>query len=211
MASVTHEYEHTLMLDVQDIEQSAFVVDSNRRIVAWNDAAERLLGLCAQEVMGQHCYDAMRACHLPPCESCVCMRTKAGGQYIATLQGAKEHSDDPAPIMMYTIAARTLRGSLRIAHLLYETDTFAESDTSYRVRDRVVAPSAVFDAPPSPLTMREREVLHHLAEGRSTSEISEVLAISLATARNHVAHVIAKLGARTRLQAVVIAAQQHLI
>jgi DNA-binding NarL/FixJ family response regulator len=52
------------------------------------------------------------------------------------------------------------------------------------------------------LTAREREVLALLAEGASNQAIAKQLGISLATVRNHVQSVIAKLGAHSKLEAV---------
>jgi DNA-binding NarL/FixJ family response regulator len=53
------------------------------------------------------------------------------------------------------------------------------------------------------LTVREREILGRLAEGLSTPAIAEALAISQTTVRNHTQRILAKLGAHTRLAAVV--------
>ncbi len=53
-----------------------------------------------------------------------------------------------------------------------------------------------------PLTPREREVLSHVAEGRTTGVIARRLGISEATVRSHVEHARDKLGARTRAEAV---------
>jgi DNA-binding NarL/FixJ family response regulator len=52
------------------------------------------------------------------------------------------------------------------------------------------------------LTAREREVLALLTEGWSNQAIATKLGISLATVRNHVQSVIAKLGAHSKLEAV---------
>ena len=48
--------------------------------------------------------------------------------------------------------------------------------------------------PPSALTPRELEILRLIVEGRENSEIAEILVISPGTAKNHVAHVLDKLG-----------------
>ncbi len=61
------------------------------------------------------------------------------------------------------------------------------------------------------LTAREREVLDLLAQGRSTDEIQEQLFVSQHTVRNHVRAVLNKLHARTKLEAVVIAARSGLV
>lgn len=54
----------------------------------------------------------------------------------------------------------------------------------------------------APLTRREQEVLRLLATGASNPTIAETLYISVRTAENHVAHVLAKLGVSTRAAAV---------
>ncbi|MEJ7843332.1 MAG: PAS domain S-box protein [Rubrobacter sp.] len=57
------------------------------------------------------------------------------------------------------------------------------------------------------LTGREREVLSLLAEGLDTEEIAARLHVSAKTERNHVASILPKLGAHSRLQAVIFAAR----
>jgi DNA-binding NarL/FixJ family response regulator len=56
------------------------------------------------------------------------------------------------------------------------------------------------------ITPREREVLRALAEGLDSEGIAERLSITLEEERAHVAAVLVKLGARTRLQALAVAA-----
>lgn len=59
------------------------------------------------------------------------------------------------------------------------------------------------DAPDhEPLTPRELEVFELLGKGLSNRDIGEVLGISAHTAKYHVAHILAKVGAATRAEAV---------
>lgn len=55
------------------------------------------------------------------------------------------------------------------------------------------------------LSPRETEVLLHMAQGRSNQEIAASLVLSEATVKTHVARILAKLGSRDRVQAVVTA------
>jgi DNA-binding NarL/FixJ family response regulator len=64
---------------------------------------------------------------------------------------------------------------------------------------------------PSPLTARETEVLHRLAQGRQNKEIARDLTISERTVKFHVTALLQKLGAGNRTEAVTIATQRGLI
>jgi two-component system nitrate/nitrite response regulator NarL len=61
------------------------------------------------------------------------------------------------------------------------------------------------------LSPRERQVLTLLASGLSNRKIAERLEISEHTAKFHVVSILAKLGAATRTEAVVIAARKGLL
>jgi len=56
------------------------------------------------------------------------------------------------------------------------------------------------------LTPREREILALMSEGMDNREVAAHLHVSYATVRSHVRHLLGKLGARSKLEAVVRAA-----
>ena len=61
------------------------------------------------------------------------------------------------------------------------------------------------------LTIREREVLALVGRGLSNAEVAAQLVISHATAKTHVARILAKLQARDRAQLVVLAYESGLV
>jgi LuxR family transcriptional regulator, maltose regulon positive regulatory protein len=62
--------------------------------------------------------------------------------------------------------------------------------------------AAAVPGPPEPLSARELEVLLLLAEGKPNRVIGEELVITLDTVKRHVTHILTKLGAGNRTQAV---------
>lgn len=73
------------------------------------------------------------------------------------------------------------------------------------------ADTAYVDPELATLTEREREVLIEIAHGLSNQEIADKLFISLPTVKTHVAHILQKINARDRVQAVVFAYENHLV
>ena len=61
------------------------------------------------------------------------------------------------------------------------------------------------------LTAREREVLELIAHGLTNAEIANTLQLSPLTAKTHVSRILTKLGARDRVQLVVIAYQSGIV
>jgi non-specific serine/threonine protein kinase len=65
--------------------------------------------------------------------------------------------------------------------------------------------------PDAGLTARELDVLRLLAAGKTNPEIADALFIGAGTVRNHVSHILTKLGAKTRTEAADLARRQGLL
>jgi DNA-binding NarL/FixJ family response regulator len=98
---------------------------------------------------------------------------------------------------------------------VHSGDSVVAPSTTRRLIDQFAAllPGGE-DAAPSELadlTDREREVLTLVAQGLSNAEIAKRLYVSEATVKTHVGRVLAKLGLRDRVQAVVYAYEHGLV
>jgi DNA-binding CsgD family transcriptional regulator len=70
------------------------------------------------------------------------------------------------------------------------------------------------DPPPPPhphLTPRQTEVLRLLEQGRSTVQIAGELHLSTETVRNHIRRILRALNVHSRLEAVAVGRQEHLV
>ena len=61
------------------------------------------------------------------------------------------------------------------------------------------------------LTAREVEVLQHVSGGNRNRDIAEILKISEETVKVHLKHIMDKLGAKDRTQAIAIAVRRGII
>jgi DNA-binding NarL/FixJ family response regulator len=84
-------------------------------------------------------------------------------------------------------------------------------EVARRLATYVVPPDRSSVGRPFPeLTEREREILDLVAQGRSNTDITDLLVLSPKTVRNHVSNIFSKLGARDRAEAIVRAREAGL-
>jgi DNA-binding NarL/FixJ family response regulator len=100
--------------------------------------------------------------------------------------------------------------------LLQAIRTVASGENSWtrqelrRVTGALATPRINIDVE-APLTQRESEVLRQLAHGLTNKQIAEALSISYETVKEHVQHVLGKIGVSDRTQAAVWAVRKELV
>jgi PAS domain S-box-containing protein len=208
--------------------EASFVVDQRGLIRFWNRSAERLLGLPAREALDRPCAaivngmdSAGNRCCMPNCAVLeVAQRTTevppydlqvrtADGQHkwvnVSIIVTPPGHKGERLVVhFMRDIGARK-----SLENLTKEIAVHVGRLTN-READDLLNPAQ----PPVPaveLTTQERRILRCLSLGRNTAAIASELHVSPLTVRNHVYHILRKLGAHTRLEAVMRAAREKLI
>jgi DNA-binding NarL/FixJ family response regulator len=89
-------------------------------------------------------------------------------------------------------------------------ETMLDSKVTKGVLEKLVAGKGKLE-PDDELTPREREVLILIAEGATNKEIAAKLVVSENTARNHVSHILSKLGFSRRSEAAAYAVRKGLV
>lgn len=113
--------------------------------------------------------------------------------------------------LLKSARAEVLVEAIRTVH---RGDAVIAPTTTRRLLDQVAPtlPGPVREPPElARLTDREREVLMEVATGASNTEIAQRLFLSEATIKTHVGRLLSKLGARDRVQVVVLAYECGLV
>lgn len=117
--------------------------------------------------------------------------------------------------LLKDVPPEELLESIRTVH---RGDAVIAPSTTRRLLDhvapmlrRATLPDSAHARAVQSLTTREREVFGLMAHGRSNPEIAAALFLAEATVKTHVGHILAKLNARDRVQAVVIAYETGIV
>lgn len=101
---------------------------------------------------------------------------------------------------------------LKSIRLVASGQTLLDPQTTTRTLSRLNSLSQGSSAAPGDeLTEREREVLALIARGYTNKQIAEALFVSEKTARNHVSHILEKLGLARRSEAAAFAVEHKLV
>jgi PAS domain S-box-containing protein len=193
-----------------------YAVDSSQRIVYWSKSAERLLGRRAQQALGRFCYDVIaggdRRGH-PFCrQDCPVIQCSLKGRASENYEVVTRTAGGQSRWLSVSIVVLRGRGpkSTLTVHLI--RDVTEKRRVEVRAERILAAVASASPEPDSgveaaPLTRRETEVLQLLACGLPNRDIASALGVSQTTVRNHIEHLLGKLGVHSKLEAVVYAAR----
>jgi DNA-binding CsgD family transcriptional regulator len=193
-------------------------MDGALRIIHWNKASEKLLGMSARAVLGKPCYEVLQGrdangntyCH----RGCPVAQQARGrkervhpfGLSVKGGDGSRtEVSTSLFSIPSYHPALATL------VHVFREKGTVPFAHPSAPPSREPLAPVGPAAEEQVALTSREREVLSGLVKGLTTVALAKELFIAPATVRNHIASLLQKFAVHTRLAAVAFAHQHELV
>ncbi len=196
-----------------------FATDADQRIVFWSESAEDMLQCPAADVVGKRCYRVIGGRDYenhPFCRSnCPTIRAVRRGSSVANFDIACSHGDDQLwlNVSIVPVPGNSRREPLAI-HMFRDVSARRWSEKLAEATQTVVAQFISDDngveergGPYPPLdpsvTRREIEVLRLLAAGLTTEEMAERLAVSRVTVRNHIQHLLGKLGVHSRLEAIL--------
>lgn len=207
--------------------EGALVTNGECRVRYWNHAAERLFGFSATEVVGRPCHEVLRGKTLDGRP--ICSPTCSVFSRLSEGKGVRNfdiQTTTKAGLVIWlnvsSIPVPSLsKGRYLVVHLFHEIGKLGKirqltkelygivgglGEKPLQIGKEVECTAEEQpEIPPSlPLSKREREILRSLAEGMDTKRIADHLCISQITVRNHVQHILEKLGAHSRLEALAI-------
>lgn len=213
---------------LDEAADAAFVVDQSGLIRFWNHSAELILGRRSNDTLGRSCASTIDGIDSAGSQVCVadcsileicrnCTGVPAYDLEVRTASGTRKW------VNVSVIGARAgPKGERLVVHLLRDIDTRKKLENltkgilvsvgqlTGQQAEELLAP-ARGPVPSTQLTGQERRILQLLSLGRGTGVIARELNVSTVTVRNHIQHVLSKLGAHSRLEAVMRAVRERLI
>lgn len=200
---------------VESTGDVAFAVDRGGIIVASNKAAVEMLGMEGPQMLGKRCGSLIKGrdeCG-PVCGTdCVVLQAVRSRRHIGNFDLQIETKHGPHWCNVSVLVADEA-GALYAIHIIRPIDV--RKRLEMLVRDFVITRTGMTDdevtklirssrAPvqANSLTTREVAVLCMLAKGQSSDRIASECNISRTTVNNHIQHILHKMDAHTRLEAI---------
>jgi PAS domain S-box-containing protein len=216
-------FEADISQMLQGTADAGFGVTLEGEIRMWNPAAEEFFGCSAAAVVGLKCCDVVCDCsesRNPICQpDCAVLQRAAQGFTTPAFDVEVKTESGTRWASMSIILVPARRGA-QVLHLARDVQARKQVENMTRrflkeigaisglKVEELLSPAA---APHVDLTAQQTAILRLLAEGTSTHDISDALHVSPATVRNHIEHILQKLQAHSRLEAVLRAIREKLV
>ncbi len=202
----------SLAESLESTADPAFAVDAEGKIAAWNSAAKTALGYSRRKALGEFCFNVIcgkdvlgnQVCQ----RECLIFRSLREGNPVRRFR--MHVRADTGHYVEAECTTLCILGSTREATVIHVLRLWPGCGRDPVSHPRRGDTRGLQRAAPS-LTPREMEVLGLLAAGTSTRQMAEDLHVSPATVRTHVEHILGKLQAHSRLEAVVVGAREGLL
>ena len=202
---------------VDSTSDSSFAVDGSGQIVAWNRAAEAMFGLSTDEAKGKQCGEiiqGMDECgsvcsadcavqqavrkHHPVGNFDLQVETASGRQWCNVSVLIADEAGSTTPYSIHIVRQIDVRKRLELlVRDFVVTGTGMPADQATALISSTRAPARATE-----LSDRELEILRLLGKGSTTAGVADLLHISRTTVNNHVQHILRKLSAHNRLEAI---------
>ena len=204
-------------------------MSADQVILFWNSGAQRILGHWSKDVLGRRCYEVLSGLDLGGftpgrLDGCPSICDFRAGLAPTPIQLRMLCASGQRKLVALTtmVVAGVLEDGPLLAHLFRDsTDEKESAVVAGAVQDTLRKNGAptLSDVPgvaaptenTRALTLRELEVLRLVSLGRGTPRIADELGLSYHTVRNHIRHCRGKLGAATKLDAVLTAMRRGIL
>jgi PAS domain S-box-containing protein len=217
--------EEELRKLVASTSDPAFVVNGDGVVVAWNEAAAKFFGITAERAIGETCssiVQGMDECGAVCSENCMVRQAIDKSHPLGNFDLEVQTVDGERWCNVSVLTAEANESTGKFAILIVRAvdlgkrlemvvRDFVVTSTDLTAEQAVAMIASHTAARESHLSAREIEILRFLAKGSTTKSVADRLHIGRTTVNNHVQHILRKLDAHTRLEAIRRAERAGLI
>ncbi len=215
-----------LVDDNKSSEEKRFIINDQPQVIDWNEAAMEITNSSLANAAGQPCFMILMGSHgearLICNQHCQMIELSLSTEPVSNQDRdlpaqAPDRSNIPMRIFTHQLNGESDQEII----ILFSGDIKKEQQLESFIHSLSAAaeqsPSDQSPADLNPtvqddsLTQRELEILTLMAEGYGTNDMSQMLSISKNTLRNHIQHILQKLQAHSRLEAVAYALKHNLL
>ncbi len=222
--------EQRMALHIQHTPLAVIEWDVDRKVLAWNPAAEEIFGYGAEEVIGKQTTDLIipEPLREPLTSVWESLLAQTGGTRSTNENITKDGRivicewyntplvDEEGRVKGVASLAQDVTERMRTEKQLMQAIQAVMQDTAWFSRSVMeklaqIKAESVDKAGVSELTAREKQVLELVARGQNNEQIASELGIAKQTVRNYITRVYEKLGVHSRAEAIVWARERGLV